>query len=281
MAGSPCPKCCCNRSTPWGCFVYGAIGNRTAASWPTRSPKPPARPCPRRTTPPPPPPARPRHSPAKVSTTACALPARRPAARHRLEKSAQTLASGSGDLVVRSYHPQADTCSASIPEATGLHEREAQLSRLTAWVLQAHEKNHRWELRLPSGTHIATDSGPLHMQRCLQALALEPLKQAARARPLSSTAHPVPWPAPAPHSAARLCGTSWPFRPVLLSPAPRMHRPAGRYWVCPSQRQRKCPEICGIGWCAMGRLETTKKTRLPREVAGFGAFMTLHESVIW
>ena len=90
------------------------------------------------------------------------------------KKSAQTLASGSGDLVVRSYHPPSGHLLSLDPEATGLHEREAQLSRLTAWVLQAHEKNHRWELRLPSGTHIATDSGPLHMQRCLQALALEP-----------------------------------------------------------------------------------------------------------
>lgn len=90
------------------------------------------------------------------------------------KKSAQTLASGSGDLVVRSYHPPSGHLLSLDPEATGLHEREAQLSRLAAWVLQAHEKNHRWELRLPSGTHIATDSGPLHMQRCLQALALEP-----------------------------------------------------------------------------------------------------------
>ena len=75
---------------------------------------------------------------------------------------------------MRSYHPPSGHLLSLDPEATGLHEREAQLSRLTAWVLQAHEKNHRWELRLPSGTHIATDSGPLHMQRCLQALALEP-----------------------------------------------------------------------------------------------------------
>ncbi len=72
------------------------------------------------------------------------------------------------------YHPPSGHLLSLDTEATGLHEREAQLSRLTAWVLQAHEKNHRWELRLPSGTHIATDSGPLHMQRCLQALALEP-----------------------------------------------------------------------------------------------------------
>ena len=174
MAGSPCPKCCCNRSTPWGYFVYGAIGNRTAASWPTRNPNPPARPCPA-------------HNPAAPPTSAAAPQSSqgqhdsvRPYQRgDRLrdivwKKSAQTMASGSGDLVVRSYHPPSGHLLSLDTEATGLHEREAQLSRLTAWVLQAHEKNHRWELRLPSGTHIATDSGPLHMQRCLQALALEP-----------------------------------------------------------------------------------------------------------
>lgn len=90
------------------------------------------------------------------------------------KKSAQSLASGSGDLVVRSYHSQAGPLLFLDTEATGLHEREAQLSRLTAWVLQAHEQNQRWGLRLPSGTQLAMDSGPVHLQRCLQALALEP-----------------------------------------------------------------------------------------------------------
>lgn len=53
---------------------------------------------------------------------------------------------------------------------TGLSQPEAQLSRLCAWVLRADTLGLRYGLRLHH--EIAPDSGPLHLQRCLQALAL-------------------------------------------------------------------------------------------------------------
>jgi uncharacterized protein (DUF58 family) len=54
---------------------------------------------------------------------------------------------------------------------TGLGQLEAQLSRLCAWVLMAEQAGLRYGLRI-SGQEIAPASGPVHQQRCLQALAL-------------------------------------------------------------------------------------------------------------
>lgn len=54
---------------------------------------------------------------------------------------------------------------------TGLSHPEQQLSRLCAWVLLADRMGLRFGLKL--GTQeIAPDTGPVHLQRCLRALAL-------------------------------------------------------------------------------------------------------------
>jgi len=58
--------------------------------------------------------------------------------------------------------------------ATGLVQTEARLSRLTAWVLAARDRNLTWGLRLPGHAEIAPDQGTAHATRCLQALAACP-----------------------------------------------------------------------------------------------------------
>ena len=55
--------------------------------------------------------------------------------------------------------------------ATGLSDKEAQLSRLCAWVRSAELQDLRYGLRLP-GVHIAPASGTAHLRHCLEALAL-------------------------------------------------------------------------------------------------------------
>jgi len=52
----------------------------------------------------------------------------------------------------------------------GLMEREAQLSRLCAWVLQAEQDGQRYGMRLP-GLEIPFGQGTAHRLRCLEALA--------------------------------------------------------------------------------------------------------------
>lgn len=52
-----------------------------------------------------------------------------------------------------------------------LPEREARLSRLAAWVLQADKLGQDYGLRLP-GMHVAPGNGEAHKRRCLEALAL-------------------------------------------------------------------------------------------------------------
>jgi len=54
---------------------------------------------------------------------------------------------------------------------TGLSQIEAQLSRLCAWVQLAEQLGLIYGLRV-GNTEIAPASGPVHQQRCLQALAL-------------------------------------------------------------------------------------------------------------
>lgn len=55
--------------------------------------------------------------------------------------------------------------------ATQLADPEAQLARLTAWVLAADAAGLAYGLRL-SGTRMAPDAGAQQRQRCLRALAL-------------------------------------------------------------------------------------------------------------
>ena len=49
--------------------------------------------------------------------------------------------------------------------------QESRLSRLTGWVLQAHQNGWKYGLRLP-GVEIAPDNSELHKEHCLQQLAL-------------------------------------------------------------------------------------------------------------
>jgi uncharacterized protein (DUF58 family) len=53
----------------------------------------------------------------------------------------------------------------------GLADREARLSRLAAWVLQADRLGEEYGLRLP-GQQVPAGSGEAHKRRCLEALAL-------------------------------------------------------------------------------------------------------------
>jgi uncharacterized protein (DUF58 family) len=53
----------------------------------------------------------------------------------------------------------------------GIAEREARLSRLAAWILQADKLGLDYGLRLP-GQQIAPAGGEAHKRRCLEALAL-------------------------------------------------------------------------------------------------------------
>ena len=87
------------------------------------------------------------------------------------KKAAKSLASGTDDLVSRDAR-QAQRHELWLDvQATGLAEREARLSRLTAWVLQADKLGLEYGLRI-DGLEIAPDSGSAHQRRCLEALAL-------------------------------------------------------------------------------------------------------------
>ncbi len=56
-------------------------------------------------------------------------------------------------------------------EHCGLAEREARISRLAAWVLQADRLDQDYGLRM-GGTEVAPGAGEAHKRRCLEALAL-------------------------------------------------------------------------------------------------------------
>ncbi len=56
-------------------------------------------------------------------------------------------------------------------QQAGPPDREARLSRLTAWVLAAEKLGQDYGLRLP-GQEIRPGSGEVHKRRCLEALAL-------------------------------------------------------------------------------------------------------------
>lgn len=89
------------------------------------------------------------------------------------KKAATALSTGSGDLVVRdAYTPPTHSLWLDA-RATALREPEAQIARLTAWVLHAHAQHWQWGLRLPSGHCLPPSTGAQHLQQCLAALAVD------------------------------------------------------------------------------------------------------------
>jgi len=88
------------------------------------------------------------------------------------KKAAQALATGTGELVSRAAGQNQQHELWLDFAATHLPDKEARIARLTAWVLHADRLNLEYGLRLPGNT-IAPNSGAIHCQRCLQALALE------------------------------------------------------------------------------------------------------------
>ena len=86
------------------------------------------------------------------------------------KRSAQTLAS-SGELVSRDSHTQSQQQLWLQWADSGSSDAETRLSRLTAWVLDAHQRDLAWGLHLP-GHDIDCGQGEAHRQRSLQALAL-------------------------------------------------------------------------------------------------------------
>ena len=90
------------------------------------------------------------------------------------KKTATALATGSGNLVVREEKARHHTPSLWLQaHDTGLIDTEAQIMRLTAWVLQAHAQQCSWGLQLPSGKQIAPATGTAHLHTCLAALAVD------------------------------------------------------------------------------------------------------------
>ena len=89
------------------------------------------------------------------------------------KKTATSWASGSGDMVVRNHAAPPRNSVWLTALATGLRDPEAQIARLTAWVLHADAQQWQWGLQLPSGHCIAPSSGAQHLQDCLLALAVD------------------------------------------------------------------------------------------------------------
>ncbi|MPM75033.1 hypothetical protein SDC9_122024 [bioreactor metagenome] len=87
------------------------------------------------------------------------------------KKAAKSFATGSDELVSRDAQQSQQQELWLDMSATGLHDREARLSRLTAWVLQADRLGVDYGVRLP-GREISPDAGAAHRHRCLEALAL-------------------------------------------------------------------------------------------------------------
>jgi uncharacterized protein (DUF58 family) len=84
---------------------------------------------------------------------------------------AKAIARGSDELVSRDTQ-QAQRYELWLDFAScGVHDTEAKLSRLTAWVLTADDLGSSYGLRLP-GREIKPSTGEGHKQQCLEALAL-------------------------------------------------------------------------------------------------------------
>ena len=88
------------------------------------------------------------------------------------KKAATALASGSNALLVRDNEHNLHHELWLDERHCGLTDREARLSRLTAWVLQADASGGRFGLRLSSCV-IPLGQGQPHVQACLRALALQ------------------------------------------------------------------------------------------------------------
>lgn len=89
------------------------------------------------------------------------------------KKAATALATGSGDLVVRNGQQTQSPSLWLEAHATGLQDPEAQIARLTAWVLHAHAQQWKWGLKLPSGQSVEPATGAPHLHACLTALAVD------------------------------------------------------------------------------------------------------------
>ncbi|WP_353235445.1 DUF58 domain-containing protein [Diaphorobacter ruginosibacter] len=87
------------------------------------------------------------------------------------KKAARSFAAGSGELVSRDAQQLQEQELWLDFALTGLPDREARISRLAAWVLQADRLGLDYGLRLP-GREIGQDHGTAHRHRCLEALAL-------------------------------------------------------------------------------------------------------------
>lgn len=86
------------------------------------------------------------------------------------KRSSRFLLSGQGALVSRQYSsPNSDQMIFTLDDVRGL-DTERAISRLTAWVLRAHEQGSDFGLSLP-GVKVALGSGADHKARCLEALA--------------------------------------------------------------------------------------------------------------
>ena len=75
-------------------------------------------------------------------------------------------------LQVRTFENSQSPASVALNlQATGCFELEEQLSRLSAWVIEAHACNTEYTLDVP-GTHLAPDRGENQYRRALKTLAL-------------------------------------------------------------------------------------------------------------
>ena len=86
------------------------------------------------------------------------------------KKAAKALDTG-GELVSRDTASSAQLELNLAWQGCGALAAEARLSRLTAWVLQAHRAGAAYGLSLP-GRELAPADGESHRRRCLEALAL-------------------------------------------------------------------------------------------------------------
>lgn len=95
------------------------------------------------------------------------------------KKTATAMTTGSGNWVVRDSATQHTPHVWLQAQATQLTDLEAQIARLTAWVLHAHAQHWQWGLELPSGLRIAPAMGDQHLHHCLAALATDGLTMPA------------------------------------------------------------------------------------------------------
>lgn len=87
------------------------------------------------------------------------------------KKSASAHALGPAHWFSRDSNARPDGCVVFDMAMTDLSDKEAALSRLCAWVLQADRLGIRYGLRVP-GHELAPSHGKAHRHACLEALAL-------------------------------------------------------------------------------------------------------------